>query len=484
MTLLCRTLGVHRSAYYLWEASRAARLAVLRAEELLAAEIALIHAASRGAYGAPRVHAELRRRGRQVNRKKVERIMRERGIAGITRRRRGLSRPERKAVFAPDLIGRDFTAIRPGMRIVGDITYLPTEQGWLYLACWMDLATREIVGWSMAEHHRAELVIDALRMAVGRGGLEPGCIAHSDRRSEYTSAGFRAVIAQLGLRQSMGRTGSCYDNAACESLWAVLKEEIGTRTWPDQASARTEVFEFIEAFYNRKRLRRHPEFGYLTPLETRERLRQQHTLAAQDERVQLNGGTSPPAPSVQQVGPGILKGVDDVLVDEPRRATRRRTDHGHRPVVDWSGQNLKQEFYHAGRTRDPLGQPAVPDHDRPDIGISPVDEPERVIPGEARAPSDKAWPCGIRRVGRRATASSTVLAKPGEPTSQSLGLTGHRGPVWACRREDVQRVIERPHAIVLEEHLVIAGKADAPRSLHSRPVDQLVTPELRGHESK
>jgi putative transposase len=181
--LLCRALGVHRSAYYAWLAGRAARLALLRAEELLAAEIALIHNASCGAYGAPRVHAELRRCGRQVNRKKVERIMRERGIAGITRCR-CLTRAERKAVFAPDLIGRDFTAPRPGMRIVSDITYLPTDEGWLYLACWMDLATREIVGWSMAEHHRAALVVDALKMAVGRARLEPGCIAHSDRGSE------------------------------------------------------------------------------------------------------------------------------------------------------------------------------------------------------------------------------------------------------------------------------------------------------------
>ena len=277
--LLRRTLSVHRSAYYTWLSGRSARLALLRAEELLAAEITLIHAASRGAYGAPRVHAELRRRGRQVNRKMVERIMRERGIAGITRRR-GLARPERKAVFAPDLIGRDFTAPRPGMRLVSDITYLPTEEGWLYLACWMDLATREIVGWSMAEHHRAELVVDALKMAAGRARLEPGAIAHSDRGSEYTSAEFLGVLNELGLRQSTGRTGFCYDNAACESLWAVLKAEIGMRIWPDRATARTEVFEFIEVFYNRKRLHRHPEFGYLTPAETRERLRGEHTLAA------------------------------------------------------------------------------------------------------------------------------------------------------------------------------------------------------------
>ena len=272
---------MHRSAYYTWLAGRSARLALLRAEELLAAEITLIHAASRGAYGVPRVHAELRRRGSVVNRKKVERIMRERGIAGITRRRhRGLTRPERKASFAPDLIGRDFTAPRPGLRLVSDITYLPTEEGWLYLACWMDLATREIVGYSMAGHHRASLVVDALAMAAGRGRLQPGCIAHSDRGSEYTSDELRREIGRLGLRQSMGRTGSCYDNAAAESFFALLKEEIGTRHWPDRTTARAEIFAFIETFYNRRRLRKHPAWGYLTPLEIRQRHEHKHALAA------------------------------------------------------------------------------------------------------------------------------------------------------------------------------------------------------------
>jgi len=281
VALVCRTLGVHRSAYYAWEAGSAARLAALREEELLAAQITLIHTASRGAYGAPRVHAELRRRGRRVNRKRVERIMRRHGIAGITRRRRrGLTRAERRAVPAADLIGRDFSAPCPGVRVVEDITYLPTGEGWLYLACWMDLATREIVGWSMAEHHRAELVVDALRAAVRAGRVEPGCIVHSDRGSEYSSEEFRKELKKFDLKQSMGRTGSCYDNAAAESLWAVLKEEIGTRAWPDPAAARRDVFEFIEAFYNRRRLRKHTELGYLTPFETREQLQHTHALAA------------------------------------------------------------------------------------------------------------------------------------------------------------------------------------------------------------
>ncbi|MGW1306865.1 DDE-type integrase/transposase/recombinase [Streptomyces sp. NPDC002514] len=123
----------------------------------------------------------------------------------------------------------------------------------------------------------ASLVVDALDMAHGRGGLESGCVIHSDRGSEYTSAQFRAKIRESGLRQSYGRTGSCFDNAAAESVWALLKEEIGTRSWPDRATARAEVFNFIETFYNRRRLRKHKTFGYLTPAETRQRHR--HTLA-------------------------------------------------------------------------------------------------------------------------------------------------------------------------------------------------------------
>ncbi|WP_179500202.1 DDE-type integrase/transposase/recombinase [Streptomyces sp. WZ.A104] len=147
----------------------------------------------------------------------------------------------------------------------------------LYLACRLDLATREVVGYAMADRHRAELVVDALDMSHGRGGLEPGCVIYSDRGSEYTSAQFRDRIRELGLRQSCGRTGSCFDNAAAESFWALLKEEIGTRTWPDRATARAEVFTFIETFHNCRRLRKHKIFGYLTPAGTRER--HQHAIA-------------------------------------------------------------------------------------------------------------------------------------------------------------------------------------------------------------
>jgi putative transposase len=278
IVLLCRVLKVARSSYYAWCEGEAARRARQTADDALAHKIIVLHVASRKTYGVPRIHAELRRLGWRVNRKRVARVMRERDIRGVTRRRRrSLTRPDLKAKPAPDLIGRDFHAGRPGTKLVGDITYLPTAEGRLYLACWLDLATREVVGYAMADHHRAELVVDALDMAHGRGGLEPGCVIHSDRGSEYTSTRFRERIRELEFQQSCGRTGSCFDNAAAESFWALLKEEIGTHTWPDRATARAEVFSFIETFYNR-RLRKHKTFGYLTPAETRQR--HQHALAA------------------------------------------------------------------------------------------------------------------------------------------------------------------------------------------------------------
>ncbi|GAA3914460.1 hypothetical protein GCM10023084_77650 [Streptomyces lacrimifluminis] len=201
VTLLCRILGVLRSTYYAWTQGQDARGARLRADEALVHEITVVHPASRGAYGVPRVHAELRRLGHGVNRKRVERLMRQRGIAGITRRRhRSQTRPDKQARPAADLIGRDFTAARPGTRLVGDITYLPTDEGWLYLACWLDLATREVVGYAMADHHPADLVVDALHMAHGRGHLEPA-VLHTSQTSRRPLPGLakRPTTCLLGL---------------------------------------------------------------------------------------------------------------------------------------------------------------------------------------------------------------------------------------------------------------------------------------------
>lgn len=276
---LCRVLAVpRRQGYYEWLAAQPARAKRAEAEDQLAAEIRAIHGAHRGAYGSPRIAAELRRRGRRVNRKRVERIMRQRGIVGRTRRRRrSLTKPDAAAVPAPDLIGRDFTAAAPGQRFVGDITYLPTAEGWLYLATVIDLFNREVVGHAMAEHMRADLVCDAVELAHRRGLIGASAIFHADRGSQYTSAQFRACLTRLRMRASMGRVGSCYDNAVAESFFASLKSEIGTTAWTNRAEARQAVFAYLN-YYNHNRL--HSTLKQRTPHETRVCYRQPIASAA------------------------------------------------------------------------------------------------------------------------------------------------------------------------------------------------------------
>ncbi len=278
VTRLCRVLKVRRQGFYEYLDAGQARAEREQAEDALAVEITAIHAASRQAYGSPRVTAELRRRGRRVNRKKVERIMRQRGIAGFTRRRRrSLTKQDVTAPLAADLLRRDFTAQEPGQKFVGDITYLPTQEGWLYLATVIDLHTREVAGHAMAEHMRTDLVSDAIDLAVRRGLTSKNAIFHSDRGSQYGSARFRATLAGHQIRASMGRTGSCFDNAAAESFFATLKTEIGTTVWPSRHAARQAVFAYL-AYYTINRL--HSTLGYRTPTEVRLGYRHGHALAA------------------------------------------------------------------------------------------------------------------------------------------------------------------------------------------------------------
>ncbi|MFM9457406.1 IS3 family transposase [Streptomyces europaeiscabiei] len=185
IVLPCRTLHVARTSCYAWREGEAARPAGQAANDVLAYEITVLHIASRRTYGVPRIHAELRRLGRRVNRKRIAGAMRECDIRCVTRRtRRSLTRPDKKAKPAPDLIGRDFTASGPEPSWSATSPTCPRPGGWLHLACRLDLATREVVGYAMADHHRAELVVDALDMAYGRGNLEPGCVIHSGRGSE------------------------------------------------------------------------------------------------------------------------------------------------------------------------------------------------------------------------------------------------------------------------------------------------------------
>ncbi|PPK66184.1 IS3 family transposase [Actinokineospora auranticolor] len=278
VTRLCRVLGVRRPGFYEWLAAAPARAERVAADEGLAAEIAEVHAGHRGAYGRPRIVVALRRRGLEVNHKRVGRVMRERGIAGLTRRRRrSLTRPDIAVASVPDLISRDFTAPAPGRRLVGDITYLPTREGWLYLATVIDLHTREVIGHAMADHTRAELVRDALDLAASRGLTDDGAIFHADRGTQYSSGLFRRALACHGIRPSAGRAGSCYDNAVAESFFATLKTEIGTTVWDTRDDARRDVFAYL-GYYNHDRL--HSTLDYRTPHETRIDYRQGHTLVA------------------------------------------------------------------------------------------------------------------------------------------------------------------------------------------------------------
>ncbi|MET8997894.1 IS3 family transposase [Amycolatopsis sp. NPDC004169] len=265
---LCQVLGLRRQGFHEWIAAEVTRAGRAQAEQELLRLITEIHAEHRGAYGVPRVTAELHRRGHLVNHKRVELLMREHGLAGITRRkRRTLTRPAAGPTPpVADLIRRNFTALAPGTRFVGDITCLPTFEGWLYLATVIDLHTREIVGHAMAEHMRTTLVCDAIDLATACGLIQLDAVFHSDRGVQYTSGQFRAALAEHRIRPSVGRVGSCYDNAVAEAFFATLKTEIGTTIWPTRAAARQDVFTWLR-YYNHNRL--HSTNGQNTPAETR-----------------------------------------------------------------------------------------------------------------------------------------------------------------------------------------------------------------------
>jgi putative transposase len=263
---LCRVLGVSPSAYYAW-CSRPPSARSLRDVDLHRA-IVRIHQASRGTYGRPRILAELRSEATRCSGKRVARLMRAAGIAGIParRKRRGLTRRRPGVAPHPDLVERRFSAPEPDRLWVADITYVPTGEGWLYLATILDCCSRRIVGWSMAHHLRSEVVVDALEMATSLRRPGSGLVHHSDQGSQYISLAFTRRLEEAGICGSMGGVGSAYDNAAAESLFATIKRELVNRhRFPTRAAARAAVFEFIEVFYNRRRL--HSSLGYLSPAE-------------------------------------------------------------------------------------------------------------------------------------------------------------------------------------------------------------------------
>jgi len=264
VTLLCRVLAVARSAYYAW--ARRGVSARATADVTLAAQIAAVHARSRRTYGAPRVHAELRAAGVRCARKRVARLMRAAGLAGCHRRRRVRTTVADPAhTPAPNLVARDFTAPAIDRLWLGDITYVPTQEGWLYLAILLDAHSRRVVGWAMADHLRTELALDALAMALARRRPGAGLVQHTDRGCQYTAAVYQDALAARGLVCSMSRSGNCLDNAMAESFFATLKAElVDHHPWPTRAAAKTAVFAWIEVWYNRQR--RHSALNYQPPV--------------------------------------------------------------------------------------------------------------------------------------------------------------------------------------------------------------------------
>ena len=263
---MCRVLGVNRTSFHDWERRPPSDRALMDA--WLTDRIKQIHQASRGVYGAPRIHAELRLEHEiRVGRKRVARLMKAAGIAGIRPRKRWRTTIRVPGVEpATDLVERDFRPAGPNVLWVADITYLRTGEGWLYLAAVQDAYSRAIIGWSMATHVRATLVVDALRMALGRRRPGPGLIHHSDQGSQYVSLAFGRAAREAGIAISMGSRGDAYDNAVAETFFATLKKElVNRRSWPSRLELQSAVFEYIEAFYNRQR--RHSTLGMVSPAE-------------------------------------------------------------------------------------------------------------------------------------------------------------------------------------------------------------------------
>ena len=260
---MCRVLGVSRSGFYAWRSRTPSTRA--QADDVLQERIALIHAHSRGTYGRPRIHATLRAEGTCVSGKRIARLMRLAALTGVSRRKQPRPGNGRKETApAPDLVHRQFTATGPDRLWVADITYVPTQAGWLFLAVVLDAWSRRVVGWAMANHLWSDLVLDALAMAVAQRRPK-GVIHHSDQGTQYTSLAFGQRCKEAGVRPSMGSVGDCFDNALCESFFATLECELLERErFLTQAAAKRALFEFIEGWYNPHRL--HSALGYEAPL--------------------------------------------------------------------------------------------------------------------------------------------------------------------------------------------------------------------------
>jgi putative transposase len=262
---MCAMLGVSTSGYYEWKKRPPSMTAERR--ERLKLMIKAIFEANHGTYGYRRVHAVLARAGEQVSDELVRQLMRELNLHACQPRPWRPTTTEADTQHRiPDLVQRDFTAPAPGLKLVGDITYIPTREGWVYLATVIDCFSKMVIGWAMADHYKTSLIQAAIDSAAGTIDIQPGCIFHSDRGSNYTSYEFAKKLLDMEMRQSVGRTGVCWDNAMAESFFGALKNEwLNRMTFLTRSDARREVVTYIETFYNRRRL--HSGLSYKTPLE-------------------------------------------------------------------------------------------------------------------------------------------------------------------------------------------------------------------------
>lgn len=261
--MMCRALSVSRSGYYDWvdrpQSARSTR------HDALTQKIRFSHWASRQNYGSPRIHSDLKESGERVGENTVALLMQRAGIVPKTVRKFRVTTDSRKTVPAPNRLDQRFTAARPNERWVSDITFVPTRQGWLYLAVIIDLYSRAVIGWAMQPRMKTELVTDALKMALMRRKVLSPLLLHSDQGSQYAAADYRTMLATNGIECSMSRKGNCWDNAVAESFFHTLKTElVHHEDYRSRSEAKTSIFEYIEVFYNRQR--RHSHLGQIAPL--------------------------------------------------------------------------------------------------------------------------------------------------------------------------------------------------------------------------
>jgi putative transposase len=264
VALVCRCVSVSAAGFYAWHRRRPSDRKA--ADRRLAVEIAAAHAESRRTYGSPRILLELQAQGHHVGRKRVARLMRERGLRGRRRGRQPRTTDSRHTLpIAANVLNRAFDVATPNRVWAGDITYLATREGWVYLAVLLDLWSRRVVGYAMSEEPTRAVVLQALRQALDSRPLRSALTHHSDRGSQYASHDYREVLGAEGIVCSMSRRGNCWDNAVVESFFGTLKTELAEITWPTRAAAVAAVTDYIDVFYNRRR--RHSSLGYISPVE-------------------------------------------------------------------------------------------------------------------------------------------------------------------------------------------------------------------------